>query len=48
MAQVTEAVYQGGVLKPVDKLDLADQQRVRLIVEPIQGEPSPDRAAALR
>ena len=48
MAQVTEAVYQGGVLKPIGKLDLQEQQRVHLIVEAIQGGAAPDRAAALR
>lgn len=47
MAQITEAVFTGGVLKPVDDLSLKESQRVRLIVEPI-GDPLPDRDAALK
>ena len=47
MAQITEAIFTGGVLKPVDKLSLRESQRVRLIVEPI-GDPLPDREAALK
>ena len=47
MAQITEAIFMGGVLKPVDALSLRESQRVRLIVEPI-GDPLPDREAALR
>ena len=37
----------GGVLKPVDKLSLREEQRVRLIVEPI-GDSLPDREVALK
>lgn len=47
MAQITEAIFTGGVLKPVDALSLKESQRVRLIVEPI-GDPLPDRDAALK
>jgi predicted DNA-binding antitoxin AbrB/MazE fold protein len=36
MAQITEAVYTQGVLKPATDLNLREQQRVRVIVEPIE------------
>jgi predicted DNA-binding antitoxin AbrB/MazE fold protein len=35
MAQITEAIFAGGVLRPVDTLSLRESQRVRLIVDPI-------------
>ena len=35
MTQV-EAVYQRGVFKPLQKVDLAENQRVRLSVEPVE------------
>jgi predicted DNA-binding antitoxin AbrB/MazE fold protein len=47
MAQVTEAVFRGGVLKPVEDLALREDQRVRLIIEPLE-EPQRDRASALK
>ena len=43
MPQRTEAVYSDGVLKPTRALSLRDQQRVRLLVEPIDAH----RAARL-
>jgi predicted DNA-binding antitoxin AbrB/MazE fold protein len=43
----TEAVFSQGVLKPVDPLQLREQQRVRLIIEPIGAGEDIDRAAAL-
>jgi predicted DNA-binding antitoxin AbrB/MazE fold protein len=46
MTQTTEAVYSNGVFKPTRELGLRDQQRVRLIVEPIDEVPE-DRDAAL-
>ena len=46
MTQTTEAVYSHGVFKPTRELGLRDQQRVRLIVEPIDEVPE-DRDAAL-
>jgi predicted DNA-binding antitoxin AbrB/MazE fold protein len=46
MTQNTEAVYTDGVLKPDRDLGLREQQRVRLIVEPIE-ETTQDREAAL-
>ena len=46
MTQSTEAVYSDGVLRPTRELGLRDQQRVRLIVEPID-EVREDRETAL-
>jgi predicted DNA-binding antitoxin AbrB/MazE fold protein len=46
MTQITEAIYTRGVLKPAGELGLREQQRVRLIVEPID-EVAIDREAAL-
>jgi predicted DNA-binding antitoxin AbrB/MazE fold protein len=36
MTQITEAIYAHGVLKPATDLNLREQQRVRVIVEPIE------------
>ena len=36
MTQITEAIYTHGVLKPAADLKLREQQRVRVIVEPIE------------
>jgi predicted DNA-binding antitoxin AbrB/MazE fold protein len=47
MAQVAEAVFSHGFLKPIGKLHLQEEQHVRLIIEPVGG-PRADRAAALR
>jgi predicted DNA-binding antitoxin AbrB/MazE fold protein len=46
MTQFTEAVYTHGVLKPTTDLDLREDQRVRIIVEPID-EQRPERSGAL-
>ncbi len=46
MTQSTEAVYSNGVLRPARELGLREQQRVRLIVEPLD-EARDDRDAAL-
>jgi predicted DNA-binding antitoxin AbrB/MazE fold protein len=46
MTQFTEAVYTHGVLKPTSDLDLREDQRVRIIVEPID-DPRPERSGAL-
>jgi predicted DNA-binding antitoxin AbrB/MazE fold protein len=35
MTQEFEAVYQGGVLRPVVPLQLAENQRVRVVISPI-------------
>jgi predicted DNA-binding antitoxin AbrB/MazE fold protein len=45
--QITEAIFTGGVLKPVENLSLRESKRVRLIVEPI-GDPLQDREVALK
>ena len=36
MTQITEAVYTHGVLRPEIDLNLREQQRVRVIVEPLE------------
>jgi hypothetical protein len=38
MAQVTEAIYTHGVLKPLEELALREAQRVRLIVETLDDD----------
>jgi predicted DNA-binding antitoxin AbrB/MazE fold protein len=49
MAQVTEAIYTHGVLKPKEELALRESRRVRLISEPLDGDAEcEDRSAALR
>jgi predicted DNA-binding antitoxin AbrB/MazE fold protein len=47
MTHVTEAVYTHGVLKPAGPLDLHEQQRVRLIIQPLDGVDARERQAAL-
>ena len=48
MAQLIEAVYTNGVLKPKGELGLREAQRVRLIVEPLDDDADRgDRPAAL-
>jgi len=47
MAQVTEAIFRNGVLRPLEKLDFREKQRVRLVVEPINERGRTDRVAAL-
>ena len=46
MTQTTEAIYTNGVLKPTIDLNLREQQRVRVIVEPIEDNLG-DRDAAV-
>lgn len=48
MTHITEAIYDDGVLKPVEVLNLADQQRVRIIIQSIDGRGHDDRAAAVQ
>ena len=36
MTQITEAIYTHGILKPAVDLKLREQQRVRVIVDPIE------------
>jgi predicted DNA-binding antitoxin AbrB/MazE fold protein len=45
--QITEAIYDGGVLRPAERLNLRDHQRVRLIVQSLDTPNSQDRAAAV-
>lgn len=47
MTRVVEAIYTDGVLKPVEALDLAEQQRVRLTIETLDGH-APDWCEAAR
>lgn len=37
MAQVFEAVFEDGVLKPLERVDLADHQHVRVAILPSAG-----------
>ena len=45
MSEVVEAVYERGVLRPLDPLDLSEQQRVRIQVWP---EEEPEKEEVLR
>jgi predicted DNA-binding antitoxin AbrB/MazE fold protein len=47
MTKVTEAIYTQGVLKPLERLDIPDQQRVRVIIQPINGANGANREAAM-
>jgi hypothetical protein len=50
MTKVVEAIYENGVLKPVDPLDLAelaDQQPVTLTIQTRDGRRPEERAVAL-
>jgi hypothetical protein len=35
MSQVVQAVYENGVLRPMERLDLPEHQQVRVIVEAV-------------
>jgi predicted DNA-binding antitoxin AbrB/MazE fold protein len=48
MLKAIEAIYANGAFQPVDALDLADQQRVRLTVEVIPDDNGRARADAFR
>jgi len=47
LTQVVEAIFSHGVLKPLDPLTLPEDQRVRLVVEPISQPGKEDRAEAI-
>lgn len=47
MVHMTKAIYADGVLKPEEKLDLPDQQRVQVIIQPTEEQADIDRTAAL-
>jgi predicted DNA-binding antitoxin AbrB/MazE fold protein len=44
MAMPIEAVYEGGVFRPLDEVELADGQRVSLSVEPLALSPAEAQA----
>lgn len=46
-AHFTEAIYADGVFRPLEPVELADQQRVRITFEPIVSVSPEDRKAAL-
>lgn len=46
MAQVTEAVFKDGVLRPLNGLQLREDERVRLIIERFESPTAQERAAA--
>ena len=49
MIRTTEAIFEDGVLKPVESLNLRDRQRVRITVEEVgEGPTEAGRAAALK
>jgi len=45
MSEVVEAIYERGVLRPLDPLDLSEQQKVRIQVWP---EQEPEEEEVLR
>ena len=45
MTKTIEAIYSHGVLEPLEALELPEQQRVRLIVQPIDGVATAGRPA---
>ena len=47
MTKVIDAIYTKGVLKPVQALELAEQQRVRLTIELLETCSEQERQAAL-
>jgi predicted DNA-binding antitoxin AbrB/MazE fold protein len=47
MAQVVEATYSDGMLRPDAPLDLHESQRVRLTIEPLSSLDGPKRSEAL-
>jgi predicted DNA-binding antitoxin AbrB/MazE fold protein len=47
MTRITEAVFSGGVLKPVGDLALRESERVRVIVQSLE-DAQVDRSAALQ
>lgn len=48
MTQIIEAIFSDGVLRPVSPLQLRDQERVRVIIAPINGHSVSNREAALK
>jgi predicted DNA-binding antitoxin AbrB/MazE fold protein len=48
MIQVTKAIYSGGVLRPEQRLDLPEDQRVQIIIQPINHHQTEDREIAIK
>ena len=48
MVQTVEAIYSAGVLKLLEALPLADQQRVRVTIETVDARPPGEREAAVQ
>jgi predicted DNA-binding antitoxin AbrB/MazE fold protein len=48
MRQTIEAIYTNGVIRPTEALRLREQQRVRVIIEPIEAEAEDRQAAVAR
>ena len=48
VTKVIEAIYEDGMLRPVGDLELAQNQRVRLIVQTIDAASAPSREAAVQ
>jgi predicted DNA-binding antitoxin AbrB/MazE fold protein len=46
IARTIDAVYEDGVLKPLDKLDLPEHQRVRVTIDLPAGQPGSAAVAA--
>ncbi len=47
MTAAVEAIYEGGLLRPLQPLPLAEHTRVRISVETLTPEADPERAAWL-
>ena len=45
MSQIVNATFDGGFLKPDEALDLPQQARVRLIIEPMEEQCQPHQEA---
>ena len=46
MKQLVRAVYENGVLKPLEPLDLTDQQQVYLSIEVVESDATEDELQA--
>lgn len=44
MVRITEAIFKDGVLKPTERLDLREDERVRITVEPIANDSESERS----
>jgi predicted DNA-binding antitoxin AbrB/MazE fold protein len=45
MTQITEAIFDGGVLRPANALNLRQSERVRIIVQSLDASPAPGTEA---